>query len=263
MPVTLAERQNAYSVLTNAASDARALHEKATRARAAVQDDDRYSDQYRAEQIAAIERDQLAAIGALRQQVDAASQTLTTGAQELDQPATDPTAQLAAATLQGQAWARQRPQLDAGRRWSDLLGEATAAGDRPAALALAAEVPNYVITRKLEADPTREARQDPSYLDVSSIRQGMDVTLARSFGDDKGTGTAAQARVHVARFGPLAAAELDAAESAARGKRTGLAGAYAMKAAQSRADHIGAQLDGTAPIAADTSSATTAGIPAA
>jgi hypothetical protein len=248
MPVTLAERQAAYALLVNAPTDARMIRDRATAARDDVDKDNRWGPEYRAELLATIEREHLDAVNALRVQVQAAAETLTNGARELDQPPADPTAQLAAATLQGQAWARQRPQLDAGRHWSHLLADAAAAGDRAAVLALAAEVPNYLVTKKLEADPSRAARAQSEHLDVTPVRQAMDVAVARVLGDDKGPGTAAAARVHVQRYAPLASAELDAAEATSRGRRGGLGGAMALRMAQVQADHIGAQLVGTAPI---------------
>lgn len=237
---TITERQAAWSTLTHTGDEAVTAARTAADRIAGIRQDPNLSDRYRDELIGQ-QRAQLAEqLAAHRATVNDARRTLLAAAAELSRPTGDTTAQLLAETRQQRAWARIRPQLDAGRGLRDILAEAVTARDDAAVLALAVEAPAWV-----QANHPRASGLDrlgDGGPDLEGLRQALDVATARVLGDDKGPGTAASLRLHVTAQHPLAVAKLDQAATGGRD----LGAAIAVKQAEQTAHAIAAQLGGNA-----------------
>lgn len=242
---TIRDRQTAWSTLTHTGDEALTTGRTAAEKIASVRQDQNLSDRYRDELITQQQRQLTEQLAGHRATVDNARQTLLDAAAELSRPAGDPTTQLLAETRQQRAWARIRPQLDAGRTLSDILAEVVAARDDAAVLALATEAPAWVQTNHPRAGGL--AQLGDTGPDLDGLRQALDVATVRVLGDDKGPGTAASLRLHVTAQYPLAVAKLDQAVTGRGDLRT----AYAVKFAQQAADTIAAQLGGGTPPAGE------------
>ncbi len=240
MPITIAQRQAAWSTLTSLGEEAIAAERAAAERIAAHRQDPNLSDRYRDELIGQQRQRHTEQIDAHRAALEDARRTLLDAAAELAQPSGDATAQLLAETRQQRAWDRIRPQLDAGRGLSDILAEVVDAKDAAAVLALAVEAPAWVQANHPRASGIE--RLGDGGPDLTGLRRSLDVATARVLGDDKGPGTAAKLRLHVAAQYPVAAAQLD--QAAAGGRDLG--SVIAVKQAQQQAATIAARLNGTA-----------------
>jgi hypothetical protein len=239
---TLTKAQEAWSVLTSAADEARAVAQAAAERIAEIRGDDTRSDSWKQAAIQRIKDETAAAIAARRQAVADARATLLAAARELSRPPSgDPAAQLLAETRQQRAWARILPQLTAGRPLRDILAEAVDAKDVAAVTALAAEAPAWVQANHQGASGLDRLADGRPNLD--GLRQALDVAIVRVLGDDNGLGSAARYRLHVAAHYPLSMAKL---AQAAAGGRGDLESVLATTYAQQAADAITAQLDGQA-----------------
>lgn len=188
-------RQAAWSILLDATEEALAAQRKAEQEIEKIEASEMYADDYKRKLI----DNQRSALESTARELLAratvARDTLLDAAQELDAPTGDTTEQLLAETRQQRAWARLKPQLDAGVHWSQALDRATAARDGHALVALAAELPSWLQAATAGTD---------AQLDVNQLRRALDVATFRALGDDQGPGTAARLRLHVATRFPIA-----------------------------------------------------------
>lgn len=241
---SIRERQSAWSALTSTASETDAVAKAAAARIAEIKADDTLSDSYKQTLIKQVQEKTAATVDAARQGITAARETLLASAGELSNPGGDTTAQLLAETRQQRAWSRILPQLNAGRALPDILAEAVNAKDGAAVLALAAEAPAWAQANRPRSSGLNRLTQGE--LDLTNLRQSLDVATARVLGDDQGHGTAALLRLHVAAHHPVAVAQLDQAANGLTLRST-----FAVKLARQSADGIAAQLAGGDQAASD------------
>lgn len=192
---SIRDRQTAWSALTQVAEDAATAMAKAEQRIEQIKASDMYAPDYKRQLIeqerAKLEQDTRELMG--RSQT--ARDTLLEAAGELDSPQGDTTAQLLAETRQQRAWARIKPQLDAGVHWSTLLDQASAARDQHTLVALASELPAWLAATTAGSDAP---------VDTAQLRRALDIATFKALGDDKGPGTAARLRLHVETRFPIA-----------------------------------------------------------
>lgn len=245
MPISLTERQAAWTVLAESPHKAEEIRRAFPDRIAEFTANDQLSDSYRKELIDKARQDALDALDGIKRTAQAARETLEQAARELSEPSGDTSAQLLDETRQGRAWERIRPQLDKGRGPRDLIAEAEKARDRSALLALAAELPAYLETQRPHGVGLIGGVREP--LDLAELRDTLDLAIGRTLGSDHGPGSAAQVRVFLSAVNPLVESQLDSAGKVARGWNTGLSEAYANKMAGDRYTAFMAKLDGDAP----------------
>ena len=236
MAITITQRQQAWSTLTNASQDARDLADKAKRTITALQEDDRYAPEYKAQQTREI-RDRLHQdLADLTAETQAARDLLHTAAGELSQPQGDANPQLLHETRQGRAWDRIRPQLESGRPHTEIITEAVNRKDAAALAALSVELPSWMETRRDRPGGMAEMGAGP--LDLGGLRQRLDLATAQVHGDDKGPGTAARLRLHADAQHELVTATVEHA----RGTSPGLQTAIVVNMAQQNVESVEQQL---------------------
>ncbi|MEV4708875.1 hypothetical protein [Actinoplanes sp. NPDC049316] len=238
MTITLQQRQKAWTVLTEAPDQARAAAKTTTTKIEEIRANENWSDKHKAEQIAKLQEDLDRQLATIRKDADDARDVLAAAAEELAQPQGDTNTQLLHETRTGRAWARVRPQLEAGRSHREILKEAADRRDHATLTALAAELPAY-----LEAARTRPgglAGRATQPLDMAGVRREIDIATARGLGDDKGFGTAARLRLHAASAHPVVHTVVDHV----RGGGGNLTTAFRVKYAQQEAEATTAALAG-------------------
>lgn len=233
MPISLTQRQQAWSDLIQAPEEVAEARRTADEQIERIQASDMYSDDYKS-QLIQQQRDGVnQAIATAMQRVNEAREILLSASSELSGPQGDATTQLLSETRQQRAWARVRPQIEGGRAWGQVLAEAVQARDAATVLAMATEMPAWAQAQRKR--PGGMASEGD--LDLDGMHRALDVATFKALGDDKGPGTAARARLHVAAQYPVAQSVIT---QAAKGKD--LNGALAVHYAKNEAAAIEAQL---------------------
>lgn len=209
MPISITQRQRAWSTLTSGIDDALTAAKNIGAAIENLRDDSRYADDYKTGLIEQQKATLTETLAKSRQDIDAARETLLTGARELSTPQGDATAQLLAETRQQRAWERIKPQLDAGRNWRKVLDDAVATRDGAALVALRQEMPAYAQAQRKPERGMAALADTP--LNLDDMHHVIDAAIYRVLGDDQGHGAAAALRLHVAARYPVAVAKLDQA----------------------------------------------------
>lgn len=200
MPISIRDRQTAWSILTSAADDTLTAINQMEQQITTIRTSEIWTSEHKAKLIEEQHTNVKQAAEETLRRVTSARDTLLTAAAELDSPRGDATMQLLAETRAQRAWARVQLQLAAGVHWQSILDQAVASRDAGTVLALRDELPAYLqATASMAAGGDMRRAAQP--LDIGRT---LDIAAFKTMGDDNGPGTAARLRLHAELRYPLA-----------------------------------------------------------